>query len=542
MKTLYNLLFFVSFFSLGTKAQQNHFIYFQSENHQQFYVKFDNKILNSAPSGYLIIPKLIDSTYSFVIGFSQNNDEQQFNCVINRKDLGFIIKNSGEKEWHIINLETLNALQPGDVIKKNDSSTIATEKETDAFSIMLANAVHDSSILQKNIVKESFAEKPAIAELKDSAQIVALNDVAILRPSLIKKKIKTKAKAPHQVGKQKKDVAANLPLKNNRDSTQKDSVQNLIANKDVALNDSSIKKDIAKETTPELKSLQKDTLQVIPTNNNLQKDSLQSIAFNDRALKDTLQNATSDNDYSVPAKKQKIKKKKKSAEISNSAIEENGIVKESDIGKIKIENKLDTLNTIVETPVSIIKRKFKKNTKQGLEMLYVDDNGDTKDTIRILIPTDKKKKKDEEIKEEQIVSAPLQEEKQKNTLNDKKISEEEKKIIQEANKEQVLKSTMINSDCKNFATDEDFLKIRKKMVAGNNDEEMIKAARKIFKTKCFTTEQIKNLSVLFLKDEGKYMFFDAAYPFVSDSENYLSLQNQLIDDYYITRFKAMIHK
>jgi hypothetical protein len=122
-----------------------------------------------------------------------------------------------------------------------------------------------------------------------------------------------------------------------------------------------------------------------------------------------------------------------------------------------------------------------------------------------------------------------------------KLSEEEKKIIQEA-KEPAVKSSMINSDCKNSATEEDFLKTRKKMVAENNDEDMIKAAKKIFKTKCFTTEQIKNLSVLFLKDEGKYMFFDAAYPFASDSDLYPSLENQLTDNYYITRFRAMIHK
>ena len=101
---------------------------------------------------------------------------------------------------------------------------------------------------------------------------------------------------------------------------------------------------------------------------------------------------------------------------------------------------------------------------------------------------------------------------------------------------------MINSDCKSFATDDDYLKIMKKMVAENNDEDMIRAARKIFKDKCFTTEQIKNLSVLFLKDEGKYMFFDAAYPFVSDSDLYATLEKQLSDNYYITRFRAMIHK
>ncbi|MEP7079224.1 MAG: DUF4476 domain-containing protein [Ginsengibacter sp.] len=99
-----------------------------------------------------------------------------------------------------------------------------------------------------------------------------------------------------------------------------------------------------------------------------------------------------------------------------------------------------------------------------------------------------------------------------------------------------------NSDCKDFATENDFLKLRKKMAAENNTDAMIIAAKKYFKSRCFTTEQIKNLSFLFLDDEGKYKFFDAAYPFTSDSSQYESLQEQLKDEYYINRFKAMIHK
>jgi hypothetical protein len=69
---------------------------------------------------------------------------------------------------------------------------------------------------------------------------------------------------------------------------------------------------------------------------------------------------------------------------------------------------------------------------------------------------------------------------------------------------------------------------------------MLTAAKKVLKAKCFTTDQIKNLGVLFLTDEGKYKFFDLAYPFVSDSYNFKSLELQLKEAYYIERFKAMI--
>ncbi|MEO7766014.1 MAG: hypothetical protein ABIS01_01265, partial [Ferruginibacter sp.] len=51
------LIFFV--FSLsGLKAQQNHFIYVQTENRQPFYVKVNSKLYSSSATGYLVVAKL----------------------------------------------------------------------------------------------------------------------------------------------------------------------------------------------------------------------------------------------------------------------------------------------------------------------------------------------------------------------------------------------------------------------------------------------------------------------------------------------------
>jgi len=96
-----------------------------------------------------------------------------------------------------------------------------------------------------------------------------------------------------------------------------------------------------------------------------------------------------------------------------------------------------------------------------------------------------------------------------------------------------------NSNCKAEASNDDFLELRKKMAATQQDQKMISEARKVFRHKCFTTDEIRNLSVLFLKDEGKYNFFAAAFPYVSDG-NFDSLLDQLTDDYYISRFREMI--
>lgn len=101
---------------------------------------------------------------------------------------------------------------------------------------------------------------------------------------------------------------------------------------------------------------------------------------------------------------------------------------------------------------------------------------------------------------------------------------------------------MINSDCKQIASDNDFFKLRKKMSAQKSDEEMVQVAKKQFKHKCFSTEQIKNLSLLFLNDEGKYHFFDASYPFTHNSNEFKSLESQLNDPYYINRFRSMVNR
>jgi hypothetical protein len=122
-----------------------------------------------------------------------------------------------------------------------------------------------------------------------------------------------------------------------------------------------------------------------------------------------------------------------------------------------------------------------------------------------------------------------------------KLLQNKKSII--AKPEAVIKDKPIvsfNSDCKATANDNDFLKIRKKMAAAVSDDAMVEAAKKIFKSTCYSVEQIKNLSALFLNDIGKYNFFDAAYPHIYDSQNFGALQAQLSDQYYISRFKAML--
>ena len=278
--------------------------------------------------------------------------------------------------------------------------------------------------------------------------------------------------------------------------------------------------------------------------------------------------------------------------------------KDAPIIEAPVIAKVDSPNVavVVQAPPPLVfspaSKFLSKNNADGMEMIYIDHNENLNDTIRIFIPVEKtliKTNADNKIVQNEKSSTPQVKDvasitdaqpdskvnadpessvshpvflENINSIKNKdstglkmddvvkppanlakdsmsKEANEAKVVSQKDNifvLPKVVESSTVNSDCKAFANDEDFLKLRKKMASENSDDNMIKIAKRTFHLKCFSVEQIKNLSFLFLTNEGKYKFFDLAYAFASDSDQYGTLQSQLTDSYYINRFKAMIHK
>jgi Domain of unknown function (DUF4476) len=277
--------------SVVAKGQASRFIYLQTENKQPFYVKLDSKLMNSAESGYLIIPKLADNTYAIVIGFYETGAPQITTTIrIRDGNLGLLLKDPGDKNWGLLNLQTLQPL----AIKKEFP---AEKKEkagpaVDEFTRILAEVVDEPSIAW------------ALVEPADKESVVP------------------QVKIPAQ---------------------------------------------------PKLEELK-------------------------------------------PAKT---------------------------------------------------------------------------DTIQ-------------------------------------------------AKKPAVPAATVINTNCKKTATQNEYLKLRKQMAGEANEKNMIRAANKQFLNTCFTTEQVMNLAILFVNEEEKYKFFVAAYPHVSDTNNFVRVKDTLTDNYYKTRLDAMM--
>ena len=409
------------------KAQQSHFVYIQTENKQPFYVKLEKNLFSSTVSGYLIIPKLTDGSYNLFIGFPKGEGgEQKINCVIDKKDVGYLLKNFGDKGWGLFNLQTMEVAMSA----KNKEDNLQVVEKTDAFSTMLSNVVNDPTIRQGE--KDVVESKPTAGKDVNAGSVLQIDTV----------------KAGDNLN------TSNTPI-------------------------NTVKKEEPVEKTSEQKNTQPVT--------------------------------------ASPGLKQET-------------------------GTMRSE----------------ITKYFASKNTDGVEMGYIDDTNGARDTVRIFIIADQiavplienkaktndtmirtiDSNKKEKAEPEKFLEIVLPNPNQK--VEEAKEVEKKNSIDSSESNKMITRPVMVNSDCKKLASDEDFLKLRKKMVSENTEDDMITISKKSFKAKCYTVEQVKNLSSLFLKDSGKYAFFDMAYPFVSDSQNFPILSSQLTDKYYISRFQVMI--
>lgn len=418
MNTFYkktgSLTLILCFYILAVYAQNNHFIYVQTENKQPFYIKHDKKLLSSSATGYMIIPKLQEGNYTLTIGFPKSEwPEQNIICKINNNDAGYALKNFGERGWGLFNLQTFDIVMAA---KKPDADIVIAEEK-------------------KTIAPD---EKPVITETA----------------------LEKKVEAPEE----KAMVIKTVPEKN---------------------------------------------IETVPA-----------------AVK---------------------------------TIEEKIEVKEESKPPIEIIKKEESV--VIFLPDQI-KKVYNTKNNEGRELIYINTVNGQPDTIRVFIPTEKKneiiavdnKMSDPEpaIKpsakpavkavEPKFIDIEIQNPNLKSdSLSNRPLQDTaEIKFFEPVKIMETPLPKLLNSDCKTLASEDDFLKLRKKMAAEYNDAGMIDVAKKVFKSKCFTTDQVKNLSVLFLKNEEKYKFFDTVYPYVSDAYNFAALETQLTEGYFINRFKAML--
>lgn len=143
------LLFLILFCCTGKlMAQQEYFVYLQTDNKQAFYVRHNNKVYSSTDAGYLILPRLTDSSLALVVGFPKNSfPEQEFTINTAKKDAGFLLKNFGDKGWGLFSWQRLQVIMNTNNAAEKKNPELNGIKKTDGFSQLLANAVNDTAVL-----------------------------------------------------------------------------------------------------------------------------------------------------------------------------------------------------------------------------------------------------------------------------------------------------------------------------------------------------------------------------------------------------------
>ena len=171
MKKLFFCILFVGSL-LAAYSQKVYFVYLQSEADQPFFVKLDNKVHSSTSSGYLILSKLVDSTYNFSVGFPQSKlPEQNFSVTINKKDHGFLLKQFGEKGWGLYNLQTLAVQMSSSPGVKTNTPEKGENKDVSKFTEVLSKVADDPSIMEKPAQKAVVEKKPEVVAVKEEKKV-----------------------------------------------------------------------------------------------------------------------------------------------------------------------------------------------------------------------------------------------------------------------------------------------------------------------------------------------------------------------------------
>ncbi len=526
-------------FSLTVFAQQNHFIYIQSDNQQAFYVKLNKKILSSSANGYLIIPKLREGAYDLAIGFPKNEwPEQNVTCSVETTDAGYLLKNFGEKGWGLFNFQTMNLLM-ADSKPRTDSS-----KLNDAFANTLSSVVNDPGIVKTETKTEDTVTQ--LTEKKEPGE-----------KTLVKKEPKSNSKIKiTAAAAKKKNTISKLAVNKGTDSLsmvyidktkgKADTINVIIPVEDMATAQKPEKKNEdlwVSVTKPDDKVVPNvtDTIAVVIREKKAEDLPVSVIAKPGDKITpiviDTLAVVTSENNTAEKTETKKAnKRQRKPANKKNTGSLVN-------LAKTEIKKEPDSAVAIVsDTQI--------KPDNRSTELLA--------DTVKTGQPKNVEEPKTGIVKETpKNIEAPVKDTVQQKTeatiitppVIQTNIPEKKEEIVAVLPvKEKIVENTSANPNlarpvaaCRVYVDDDEYLNLRKKMdKEKKNENEMLYLAHKVFEKKCFNTRQIQRLSLLFTTDQGKYKLFDDAYQYTYDAENFPSLLSELTDDYYKKRFRAML--
>ena len=204
----------------------------------------------------------------------------------------------------------------------------------------------------------------------------------------------------------------------------------------------------------------------------------------------------------------------------------------------------DKQSVVVKSDIHLISRtessegidyrfEIQDNLQRDTIRVYIEKTVTANDTVQVSNSNLSTQVVDTILQSQPVPESPITVKDEPNTITENSPNEVK-------NPSSPVAASVPNTNCKSYATDDVFLKLRKKMAGCKSEESMINEAKKVFRSKCFTTAQIRNLGVLFLTDEWRYRFYDASMLFIADFSNFKTLEDTISDDQYKKRFEALL--
>jgi len=577
-------------------AQQSYFIYLQTEGKQPFYVQLGPRVYSSTLSGYLVLSNLKDSTYSISFGLPGNKlAPQKFTLQPNGADRGFEVKDFGEKGWGLYDWRTATTVYtdaqnssvppnsvlvgapegqatgnstppftashssgatdtlPANGMVEGNELTAATgrpNKLAGTFIDRLAMVVDDASIKQKPAPIVTAKVAPTIETPIISAETKEGKSISILPAGA--DSLTTVQKKEGEAAEEQKGKLEVIGGDSSTTTTTTTADKTTSADKLVEVKQEPEEKQ-QKETAPKSLVIKKSMTRV--------DNGFMGVYIIDYSAgyRDTVKVFVPD----VPEDQFSSENLKGGNNTQTSAEnkETEGFTENKDT-KASAENKeintalaskeTNTANASKETNTANASKETKganMGQKEGAGKLEEKDSGNVKPPA-FLDFTIQPIKKDsasgseqkEKVKDSAVVDQPVK---------DSIVVEQMVKdsiVVGQPTKDSVevdqkrIDTVKIEGVGRKIATEEDFLALRRTMVVQENEDDMVYVARKQFREMAFTTEQVKKLGALFLKEESLLRYLEAAYPFVADPNNFEVLGELLKDNYYKNRFKALLGK
>ena len=504
----------------GRTYAQDYFVLIEADNGQPFYVRADSQLYSSSARGHLILSQLKDSSYIITIGFpGQVFPERQFSFNVHQNDHAFRLKNEDEKGWWLVDDKGQElAIVNGNI--GGTSARIPGIKKDDAFSRLMADVVKDTAVMYSTYTIEQATPSP-VAVASVAATPVTQTPVNTA-PANDSQALTTGRPADTSVSTNAvtHDSSVMSVIRPARDSSALHSIDPTAAVRPV---DSTVAAAGSRDT-----SLAVHPAVALPVDSGVVRSAAVPRTDSSIAAPPGMTPATdSVASHTVSAPLYRPIPRRDTATTAASVISTTAA---SDAPLASTAAPLYRA-----TGVTML---TEHRSSRSLRQVYTDhDSSGKADTVVIIIPLDTPAQtghpavasfpRAAHMTDSGHLTAPQGHDRNPDTpaLSPARTP---------------TKSTLpfVNSDCHNFATDYDVDKLRVKMLESAKDDDRILTARKVFKTKCFSTRQIRALSEVFTTDATKFKFLEAAYPFVSD-DHFAELSNLLADPVYGGRFRAM---